>query len=346
MNNTSGSTIKVTMLGNTGSGKTCYLAAMYQIMSMGFNLNGFSLKAKTRKNMIELEETWRLLAEGNENNERIWPEGTDTTQFIDFSLKYALREDVAQFEWYDYRGGILLDPDEEKEDVKDLLNRIGNTSCLLLCVSGEHFSESGLAWSAKRKIGVTAMNDLISLSSSYGNNIPPSIVIALTKYDQCKHRNKEEIFEEIKHLFSPLFAKTKWLVAICPVTLGISLSKDQDGASLFPRNVSFPVVFSLLAELLKQHWEIEESNIDVLPQTNLTRILDIKNIVRLFKNKGVLKTNNSHEENLLIAAKLRGYIKGLSNIAENNNDLDFFPEIYFDGKEINLSTILESEGEN
>ena len=93
------------MLGNTGSGKTCYLAAMYQIMSMGFNLNGFSLKAKTRKNMIELEETWRLLAEGNENNERIWPEGTDTTQFIDFSLKYALREDVAQFEWYDYRGG-------------------------------------------------------------------------------------------------------------------------------------------------------------------------------------------------------------------------------------------------
>src|SRR5262249_49647669 len=77
----------------------------------------------------------------------------------------------------------------------------------------------------------------------------PSVVIAITKADECLGRlinpgEIEEILDEIKKLVGTVFHR-EWLTMICPLTLGRSLSENVMTGEIDPVNLHIPVLFAI-----------------------------------------------------------------------------------------------------
>lgn len=237
--------IKITMLGDTHAGKTCYMLGMYATMSPG--VKGFTLTTEDMDVDLGLREHWDQLVDTQD--EKRWPEATaETTRYI-FEFCYGLRE-ILSFEWIDYRGGTLsvrsTDPLQETEELKAFLK---DSTCVFLCVSGEHLVNSikGNEFGVSRATGADRM---IKFLRDLQKKLPaqaekPAIVIVITKWDLVS-RKKEEIITDIKTLFSPLFvANSGWFTMICPVTLGRELGKNLDRGAINPEKVHLPVTFSI-----------------------------------------------------------------------------------------------------
>ena len=95
--------IKILMLGDSSSGKTCFMLGMYTAIQ---DRSRFSLKATDPDEGIRLTALWSAIVD-NSGIKR-WPRGTDTPQIYNFELCYAYKP-LMEFEWLDYRGGSMLD---------------------------------------------------------------------------------------------------------------------------------------------------------------------------------------------------------------------------------------------
>jgi GTPase SAR1 family protein len=240
---------KITMLGDSSSGKTCYVWGMYAAMSN--NRHGFSMIATDRDEHSRLHALWEGLV--NETGEDRWPSPTDQALTYAFEFCDGYKP-IIQFEWLDYRGSAMSDQ-SDAQDVKELRNYISESSCLFLCISGEHLREKVTSVNlAKVLINTKASimgGHLAYLSQTLKaqkRKIFP-IVITLTKYD-CIDRPQSELIEDVKQLFPPLFAENSdWLVMICPTSLGRELAQDRNSGRIEPKNLDLPVVFALFSIL-------------------------------------------------------------------------------------------------
>ena len=79
------SDIDFTMLGMTGTGKTCFLTGMYYEMSSG--IQGYTLSSDDDID-IELRNKWEKLCD-EKNGVNRFPVGTDKTERYKFTLEYA-----------------------------------------------------------------------------------------------------------------------------------------------------------------------------------------------------------------------------------------------------------------
>ncbi len=325
------------MLGNSGSGKTCYMVSMYKMMSTGIGLDGFTLSAEDPDDNTRFSELWQALTD-SQGQDRWPPPTTEETLTYGFNFNYAFKP-VLGFDWFDYRGDALIDYGNSP-DVSELRQRLLATSCILLCISGEHFKNK-LKVSAYDKIGVGAINQLIAHSQPNNRqNFPPSVVIVITKYDLCSHRKKQDIIKEIKEVFSTFFAPgTKWLVMICPVSLGEELAQDIDTGEIDPVNIHLPVVFSMLAELVKQSQQlyIEKSSnyqqLQSMTQNMIRRYLEKNNIA---KNQGeMVFINNRIAE---ITNQILLLCRQLNNNNRRKNDS---AQIFFDGREVRVHEFFQ-----
>jgi hypothetical protein len=319
--------IKITMLGYSGAGKTCYMVAMYKMMSYGIGLNGFSLSACDADDNVRFGELWKSLAE-TEGVDR-WPAPTgDETFTYNFNFNYSFKP-LLGFNWFDYRGGALEDY-SSAPDVGELRQRLTDTSCIFLCVSGEHFSKK-LKPTAYDKIGVGSINQLMTDTQNInGRNLPPAVVVVITKYDLCSHRPYAEVVEEIRELFGVFFGQgTKWLVMICPITLGQELATDANLAEVDPENVHLPVVFAMYAELLRQSWILGNKKNEAVDMLNslqsgfMSKWIQKNNIAQ--KREDLDFVNGNLEE---IQSKLFLLSNGL-----RKNSVSLF----FNGREVRLS---------
>ena len=93
---------KFTMLGMTGSGKTCYLLGMYKKMLGG--LKGFSLTTDDDTDG-ELRTRYSKMDDASLGQKR-FPPGTDQTDTYEFTLEYAFSP-IMSFAWIDYPGGSM-----------------------------------------------------------------------------------------------------------------------------------------------------------------------------------------------------------------------------------------------
>jgi hypothetical protein len=250
--------MKITMLGTSGSGKTCYMLGMYAFMSVG--LRGFTISATDLDIDLDFTNRWESLVEG-EGQER-WPQGTDANIYnYAFNFNYAARP-MMGFEWIDYRGGALRDRSQQS-DVQDLMQYIKESKCLFLCVSGEHLTQPivendgtinfGIRQTVASKLRVPAMNKLltdIQQKLNPSNATPFPIAVVVTKFDLCMHRSKAEIVRDIQQLFEPLFQPNSgWLSLICPVSLGKELAENPMQGAIEPVNVHLPVAFAVYSQL-------------------------------------------------------------------------------------------------
>lgn len=237
---------KITMLGVSKSGKTCFIYAMYSFMQRV--QNGFTFIAKDSDVDLELSEGWDSIA-----YDGIWPKGTNNTSLYEFSVLFKSNP-VMEFSWCDYRGGVLTERSTE-QDVQDLYNRIYDSGCLIVCIGADTIKELINGNYRKEKELRRLNNTLLRYGATTKRRIP--IIFALTKADLYSTEDHKQLLGIIKHYFSALYDEgSNWLHAVVPVTLGkFENTNDQTiHGVVAPKNIHVPVMFflhSILKERIK-----------------------------------------------------------------------------------------------
>jgi len=233
------SDINITMLGASGSGKTCYMLAMYAVMSIG--IRGFTFTTQDPDDDLELGSHWeRLETKGK------WPEATSQSTDWSFDCGYGFKK-IKGFRWHDYRGGALLD-NSKPVDREELLKKFKASQCVILCIDGEKLASFVLEQSGIPP-EIRQFNTLMTkfVEQTNGKTVP--VVIAITKADLCNGEGLSKGVNSIKEkMLSTLFAKDSgWLVMICPVSLGRVISAER--FEINPVNVHLPVTFAIFNAL-------------------------------------------------------------------------------------------------
>jgi hypothetical protein len=243
--------IDITMLGSSGSGKTCYMLGMYAKFHIG-DQRGFMLSAADLDDDIRLTSLWETIV--SLKNEKRWPP-PNAGEVLDykFSLDYGFKP-IMSFNWMDYRGDAMRDSSSE-EDVRKLIDRLQRSSCIFLCVSGEHLTErlDRRFFLIARDAQADRMNQFmikVFEAARPTSQRPFPVVVVITKYDICAHRRPDEVVADVKRMFPSLFVPgSGWLTMICPVSLGKGLVQDRNRGDIDPINIHIPVMFAIYAKL-------------------------------------------------------------------------------------------------
>ena len=246
--------IGITMLGTTGTGKTCYLYAMASKMATGVNKLTFS--PTDYEVSLELEEQWDNICDG------VWPEPSNISEEYEFTCSYALRP-LIDFRWYDYKGGLLSqrgDEVDQAERVK-VLDKMNNSESLIVCVSAEHLKGLLQGDRASSRPFRAYSHLLQEFVRKNGHTIP--VMFAVTKADLISKAEFESGVELLKsNVFSSLFAEDgDWLVGFVPVSLGKNFETDGGrivGGVINPWNIEIPVLFCIKGRLDVMVPELED----------------------------------------------------------------------------------------
>jgi hypothetical protein len=288
-----GDQIKITMLGASQSGKTCYMVGMYAMMKLG--VNGLTITAQSLNDDLDLGDKWDRMIEVKGKDR--WPEATSRAaveKTYRFNFNHGFQT-LMSFEWLDYRGGAMNEEENEPE-IQKLVSYLADSSCVFLCVSGEHLAqpltdEHGSASRLKllhmrRKTMIERMELL--LKGVYDLKQPTAekpfpVVVVITKADLCtQHRTRHELVNDIKQLFPRLFERGGgWLTLISSVTLGSTLVDDPNNNEIDPINLHIPVAFAIFAHLRARVAEAEALRSSA--SERLTRARNANPVVRLFR---------------------------------------------------------------
>ena len=259
---------RITMLGTTGAGKTCFLVGMYADMSGG--RRGFTFSTNPDDD-LDLSNKWSRMIEAGRDR---WPLGTTTQpKSYTFGFNYGFRR-IMEFDWIDYRGGALSASSTEA-DVQELKRYLKQSSCVMLCVSGEHLQVPKNAAVVRAQTGIGRMNSFLTdlrEEIERQKRELPAVIIVITKSDYCSQRSHEEVEEQIRDLFNPLFSPDSgWFVSIGSVSLGAGLATDTEAGEIDPDNIHLPLIFSIYCALYK---ELEQQQ-DKLDE-NVEKLEEIK----------------------------------------------------------------------
>ncbi|AFW97251.1 hypothetical protein ANA_P10085 (plasmid) [Anabaena sp. 90] len=282
--------MKITMLGNQYSGKTCYMLGMYAFMSMG--LKGFTLTATDPDQDLRLMDQWEALIGDNILPPPTQPQSQDSPIYTyGFSFNHGAKP-LIDFEWIDYRGGALAG-DSSQADATFLRQKSRQSDCLFLCVPAEYLQEEivnangdvnnrvKLKVAGSNKLAINRINLILTeikqaINEEKNDGQPVPIAIVITKFDLIfGKRNKEAITRDIQELFNPLFIENSgWLTMICPVSLGkdIRIEDKKILGEIDPVNVHLPLVFAIYSQLTKDVSTVKSSYNNI--QEQKTRVAD------------------------------------------------------------------------
>lgn len=263
--------ITITMIGGKGSGKTTYLAAMYDDMRHGYG--GFSFSAVDPDIDIQLADAWEDIEKTGVA--RKWPAPTDESAEFDFDMLYAF-ERFMTFKWVDYPGDSIVTR-KRNEISEELVRYLKGSSCIYIVAPGEFLFDVG---QSGRRVAEKAMfvSDVGRLMKEVINSLPadkkPSLVILVTKFDKFKSSfNKMQDSDQpwtgtivdgcrpreygtkiqdyleycVSEAYSQVCAPDGGLnTMICTVTLGNGLADDIAGGAIAPEWVHAPVLFAYL----------------------------------------------------------------------------------------------------
>lgn len=222
--------MKIVMLGNSGVGKTTYMASLYGIMQQ--QLGGFSLRTENP------EDGDRLLKLARNITISTYPSPTSIRNEYDFYLQYQ-GQDIFPFSWSDYRGAAIRDRTDEEQS-QQLIAELQAADGIMLFCDCEALSASKMkAKNEIRRINYLLNQALISIER------PISLAIVLTKADKLTR------FDE--HLFTPFEG-----------TIGTINSSDLVSAAFIPiacgqrfMNVPLPLLVALCSAVFYQAYVAE-----------------------------------------------------------------------------------------
>lgn len=261
------------MFGISGSGKTCYLYAMAQILQGGARHGDFRLSmiANDIRQQTELNNGYmQMAANGN------WPKGSDSTTPYDMRVRVQFEgmfsDIIPSLTLLDYAGGIWTNDSKDSDrDRNNLMNEFSDSSAVLFLVDGKtllqametidlHPSHKGVATIQEIVMARQQISFVENLFMSYKEtteSVPP-VMVVVTKADVFA--DKDELAKGkmlIKEYLPSIFAKGSGIDAgITDVSLGTGLSVGSDGKQIIGHlslstqyNIHLPMVYGLYAYL-------------------------------------------------------------------------------------------------
>ncbi|MEG4033072.1 hypothetical protein QUA03_04475 [Microcoleus sp. S36b_A4] len=148
-------TYRVIMLGPRGSGKTVFLASMYnQLCTQGEG--GFFLELESVEKSKQLHDLYTQIA-----FEEKWPLGTRRSEVSEWTFTCRVQTKdlpiypACKFTYLDYAGGLLTDQQIDQEDDPKLDEQVNKADALLGLLDGQRLCELmrneqiGLRWAVK-----------------------------------------------------------------------------------------------------------------------------------------------------------------------------------------------------
>ena len=251
--------LKLTMIGPSGTGKSCYLYATYFRMLEG--VAGFNFNCKDFNQGLDLQDAWDMMLD-----EGVWPGGNTESTNFDFTC-FCRGRSIGDFEWLDYRGGVLKEREEKDNDVAKFIQRAQNSDALLVSLPADLIlAADSDDLKTKNKWRSVKTRVLALLGKAFEQNPDTALIFLITKNDLC-HSSEEGVFcvREIKTAFARYFQGTPEHVMIAATRLGRFEGEGdafQQGAKIEgnvdPKNVHLPILFPFYLHAIAAAQEFEE----------------------------------------------------------------------------------------
>lgn len=161
--------LNVMMVGFSGTGKTSYMGAMYEIFNRR-GYNGFRIRAIDNAHHKAFSSIGRRLSKG------IYPDNTSIRDVYEFDLFYN-DENILRFNWTDYRGGVL--GERGNDELGQVVSQIVKADALIVFLDTPRFvSEPAASVKLLAKI-----QHLIQAAISHMKNDFLVVSFAMTKFD-------------------------------------------------------------------------------------------------------------------------------------------------------------------
>jgi hypothetical protein len=240
-----GGTMNVTMVGVSGSGKTSFMAGLYEVLGTT-NINGFHLRPMTNarqpapKNPNDISEatdaTNAIISMGDWNKISFGGQGlnfpragTAYTTIWPFDLLHETNL-VSSFRWIDYKGGLLEDISSSTSDEKNLvqlLNTIFSSQAVMLFVDSIIITRYDDLDEARYWSGARQLNQIIETYNQHNRQSILTLTIVLTKADAVEEKWKIDDYKTLIHrgleVFEPIINlchnnEPRWRGGIVPVS--------------------------------------------------------------------------------------------------------------------------------
>ena len=240
--------LKLTMIGPSGTGKSCYLYATYFRMLEG--VAGFNFNCVDFNPARELEDAWNAILDDG-----VWPAGSVEGEEYRFACKHNGKQ-VGEFAWLDYRGGILNEDASEGSDLTNFLNRAVDSDAILVCLPTDVLLTAQANDLRVQRRWSRMKNEILRiLGEVYRRNDAASLIFMITKSDLCKSQEEGRLcVETIRTAFQQYFVGTPEYAMITATRLGRFEGESDDfqqGAEikgvLDPHNVHLPILLPFLA---------------------------------------------------------------------------------------------------
>lgn len=320
---------KLTIIGMSGSGKTCYLLGMFYKMTGG--LKGYNLHTDDDTH-TELTHRYEVLNDENKRQGR-FPKPTDMPEKFIFNLQYGY-QDILSFEWADYPGGYLKEKnDGDVEGYSDVKNSILNSSTLFICIDGSllYGDDTDEKIERVRDNCSNTINHFFSEYRQENGNLPPTAFI-ITKYDECaKDTDLDELCTIVEGAFSGFFTEitgSKNITTIIPVTLGKSIKDDEYAGNLKPENIHLPIFMGIWFALRDYVKNLGSENSKINKQINELASslrnhssLDQTKKQRLNDEIESLQRSKANEQNRLFGGNKKYLLELQNKISELNKEI-------------------------
>ncbi|MBL7258696.1 TRAFAC clade GTPase domain-containing protein [Paractinoplanes lichenicola] len=173
-------TFKIVALGMRGSGKTVYLASMYDEMMVAADDRSFYLQAEYSDAKI-LSQWKSEIVDPN----RGFPPGTVATQLRKFTFGVRARNrgtphTIMNLEYVDYAGGLLTDPDDPGSTAPaELHEYVSKAHALIIVIDGARLAQH----IAGDDEGTVYLQEALRLLVTLVQDLPQPINFIITKWD-------------------------------------------------------------------------------------------------------------------------------------------------------------------
>jgi len=273
--------MKITMVGTSGSGKTVFSAGVYGKM-MRRSFEKFAIIPRAANFSEEILEAHKFATDYKMLTAKRWPPGSTETKYYQLNLIYDGRH-VTYFDWIDYRGGFLDDPELDPVKAAEVHANIAASNAVILFADAQKLVTTDDPDEASYISGADAVMQILQgYSRNYPNN-SLTFIIALTKADGIgaewvgSSSDFAPLTEFALRVFEPvqevIQREKSWRGGIIPVsTMGFGNVNSNGDITGFPKpmNIEHVIAYCLGSTLRNRRDELiddiisVESNIDTI----------------------------------------------------------------------------------